>query len=229
MEEELFWRPSWVHKRSESHSRYLGILWANLHSLETALRIALCGMERVPDLQSRLHALFEAPVGQTVADDHFTKHNQLHDLIRIFNDIVGPTGIQIIEPDIGELRHALAHGRVTAVSNESDIRLINFKRVKGGDPVICYSAAMTPKWFKAQRKRVRDATTRVHAFSKTLPGRGGIITVGNVTNEDIARVLQSEDVSKARHVVIVGKDKSKGRLDELRDLATRMGGKVVLL
>lgn len=216
MEEELFWRPSRGHKRSRSHSRYLGSLWTNLHSLETALRIALCEMERVPNLQDRLHAMFEAPVGQTVADDHFTKHNQLHDLIGAFNDIAVPAGIQIIEPDIGELRHALAHGRVTAVSDEDDIRLINFRRVKGGEPIICYSAVMTPAWFKHQRERVRDATTRVHALSKTLPrSRREIIAVGNVTDEDVARVLQSEGVSAHRYLVIVGSDEAERGLDEL--------------
>jgi hypothetical protein len=164
MAEESFWWPSSGQKRSTSHSRYLGSLWAELHSLETTLRIALCEIEGVPNLHKRLYALFNAGVGQTVGDDHFTKHNQLHDLIKEFNDYAAMRGVQGVEPDIGELRHALAHGRVSAFSDEDDIRLLNFKRTKGGDLIVCYSAVLTPAWVKQQRKRIQDAIKRVYAF-----------------------------------------------------------------
>lgn len=233
MGEKSFWRPSWGHVRSESHARYLGILWADLHALETALRIVLCEIELVPNLQRRLHALYEAKVGEAVSDDHFTKHNQLHHLIAAFNDFAVPRGSDPIDADIGHLRHALAHGRVTAISDEHDFRLINFKRIKGSDPVLCYSAVMTPAWFKLQRKRVRASTKGVHSFSESLqrPRPREIIVVGNATEEDVARVLRTEEVgvtSSARFLVIVGQDVPEENLAQLRESAERIG-KVVRL
>lgn len=169
MDDEHYWFPSSSHKRSISHSRYLGSLWSELHALETALRIVLCEIEDVPDLHTRLHALFCSSVGQTIDDDPFTKHNNLGDLITMFNDYSASRGNQGIDPEIGEIRHALAHGRVSAISDEDDIRLVNFKRLKGGAPIVCYSAVLTPAWFKRQRKRIQVAIRCVYGFSKTLP------------------------------------------------------------
>jgi hypothetical protein len=127
-------------------------------------------------LHTRLHALFSSTVGQTIDDDPFTMHNNLGDLISKFNAYSASRGNQDIDPEIGEIRHALAHGRVSATSDEDDIRLINFKRLKGGAPIVCYSAVLTPAWFKRQRKRIQVAIRRVHEFSKTLPTPDAVLS-----------------------------------------------------
>jgi hypothetical protein len=170
MEMDNSWWPSSAHQKKTSHSQQLGNLWTELNSLETALRLVLCEIEGIPHLMARVHAIFEAEVGTVVDCDHFSRQLQLHELIEIFNEHAVSRGAPCVEPEIGEIRHALAHGRVTAISVEHDIRLVNFKGKKGGDLVICYSATLTEAWFKRQRKRVLDAIAHAHSLSLTLRG-----------------------------------------------------------
>lgn len=164
----MFWAASRNHERSKAHAQSLGSLWTNLHSLETALRIFLCTIEGVPDLQGRLYGIHSVPVGTRVADDAFTRHTQLEHLIAAFNAMMVKIGRECIDTEIVVLRHALAHGRVTAVSEADDIRLINFKKVSGGHVVVEYTAVMTPEWFEAERARVRAATGLVAHYAAHL-------------------------------------------------------------
>lgn len=228
MEGDSVWSPSSSHRRSLSHSRYLGSLWTALNSLETALRLALCQIEETPNLMGRVNAIFEAEVGQVVGDDKFTRQLQLHELIKMFNEHAELHGIQCVEPEIGEVRHALAHGRVTSVSEDHDIRLVNFKRQKGGALFVCYSATLTPAWFKKQRKRILEAIECVHASCKTLPSppQREVIVVGNVAKKDVSRAVLSEDLTDTnlahRLLVIVGGNMTQGEFDELRERFERV-------
>jgi hypothetical protein len=168
VEADLFWWPSEGHRKSKDHATNLGKLWTQLHSLETAIRILLCQVNGVPDLQRRLHAILIAPVGTRVPDDPFTGQHEFKKLINLFNELAQAHGVEAIEGDIGELRSALAHGRVCAVTENDAIHLVNFKRTKGGAPVISYSAVLTYQWVTHQHQKIQAAIARVHAVAKTL-------------------------------------------------------------
>lgn len=217
------WQPTSKHKKIRSHTSQLGKLWTLLNSLETALRLMLCQIEGTPNLMGRVNDIFNSEVGKVVDDDPFTMQLQLHELIRIFNEHVAKSGAQLVDPEIGEMRHALAHGRVTSVSEYHDIRLINFKRKKGGALFICYSATLTPAWFTHQRKHIEAAIKLVYSYSQILAGspQREIIYLGNVEEKDVANLVISENISDRnpshRFLIVVGQNISQDDYDDLSE------------
>ena len=53
------------------------------------------------------------------------------------------------------------HGRVSALENDYQIRLIKFSKPDNGKVKIVYNEAMTEQWFKENKKRVFEAINLV--------------------------------------------------------------------
>jgi hypothetical protein len=106
--------------------RDLGELQAKLLSLEYLLRTFLFRHAGLPFMQD-----FDSiSVGDVIDANPFTNYDQLGALIDKYNKAVQPKDASLmIHPDIVDIRHALAHGRLYRKSKESQPRLLKFSDV----------------------------------------------------------------------------------------------------
>jgi len=149
----------------DEHSKNLGKIVANLQSLEFSLRVFLLEADgtRSNVDYSRLN------VGDQIAEDAFTNWDQLSDLIRKYNErVMSIDSSMCIDHSIVEIRHALAHGRVSAYSPEEPMHLLKFSEPKNKHVEVTYNAEMNATWFGEQIKRVLDAIIKVVDACKKL-------------------------------------------------------------
>lgn len=168
MKQPPAWLPSRSHKHQEAHALSLGLIWTEINSLETALRLFMCEVSGFNELYLQLNLLSRATVGTEVPLNHYTRKVQLKKLIEGFNPLALKYGFDPIDVDISDLRHALAHGRVSSTTEDSPIRILNFAPEENGKLVVCFVAVLTDEWVAAQKKRIGESTMRVYALSEAM-------------------------------------------------------------
>jgi len=142
----------------ESYREQLGGVVGNLHSLEFVLRAFL---QQLPSARpfGLPHGtdIYNSPVGTELPENELTNYDSLNVLIERFNKEMALRGLQGVDPSIVDLRDALAHGRVSAASPESHLRLLKFDRPINGRVRVTFNAELDEAWFKDQTKRTYQA------------------------------------------------------------------------
>ncbi len=138
----------------DEYSARLGRLFGNFHSLEFALRVFLYGRGDPPHhLFSTGTNLNRLVVGDVVPLNAMTGYDSLGQLIDRYNRLVSPDRPELtVDPGLVNLRDALVHGRVSALSPSSPLTLLKFSKPKKDQAKVSYSAELTDDWFHNQVK-----------------------------------------------------------------------------
>ena len=139
----------------------LGALFANLGSLDLALRHAIYLHETQPEARVRSVSAWWASLReeQVHAKNHLTSWDSLRELVGAYNSY-SPT--LRIDEGIADLRDALAHGRILATGPASDLTLIRFSNPRQTTTVTVEKVErLTPDWLRQQIHRVNVAVVRV--------------------------------------------------------------------
>jgi len=156
----------------KQQASYLGMLVANLQSLEFALRAFLANDEilsgRQPSQSLNLDAL---SVGDIAPLNALTNYDTLSELVREYNNHPKISSANLtIDETLVDIRDAIAHGRVSSPTPSARFKLLRFSKPKRNDNQVkvVFSATMTEGWFKEQINRVRDAVLRVNEANEKL-------------------------------------------------------------
>ena len=144
------------------HEVSLGRLLTNMLSLEILLRLYLFYKEPTPDSHKfQLDSLRE---GDIVSENYFTNTCGLRNLIEKYNTYCKTNFSELkIDPDLADIRNALAHGRVLSLDpNFSKIQLFNFVSEKEDQIRLAFATLMTKDWFQKQIKLFFNAMVNVH-------------------------------------------------------------------
>jgi hypothetical protein len=148
----------------DSHIRNLGKLNGNLHSLEIILRIFL--QKQDSTRATRLpygHDIYDLAVGTELDESVWTNFNTLRTLIDRFNEYAVLNGVASIDKTIVDLRDALAHGRVSALTETFPLRLIKFDKPINKKVRVAFNEELTEHWFQNNINRVYAAISIVNS------------------------------------------------------------------
>lgn len=137
----------------------LGLLVANLQSLEFALRAALFNHNNRSTSGLKFE---EIQVGDEVDENEFTNYNTLRELIDKYNKQIATDEASKIDTDIIIIRDALAHGRVSSSSPTEHMRIIKFNKPKSKKVIVNFSEKMSESWMKSTIKRVYNEVQKVN-------------------------------------------------------------------
>jgi len=154
----------------EKYFEGLGKLVANFQSLEFALRAFLVNNEIASGgsfpQSPNLHNMNE---GDIVSLNAFTNYDTLGQLIKKYNSHprISLAGLTIDEALV-YIRDAIAHGRVSAATPSSSLKLLKFDKPKNNQVKVTFSVLMTKEWFAEQIKRVYNAVLKVNEANEKL-------------------------------------------------------------
>lgn len=148
----------------------------NLVSLETMLRIALYLMDtpREQRLPPESFSLARLKPGDVLRESWLTSWHKLSELIDAYNSKQRASGGSVVDPDIVNLRDAIAHGRLIAEGWTTPLTLVRFcKPGKPGTPAagqvtVEKSDLLDLAWFSEQIARIGQAGTSVAARIQQL-------------------------------------------------------------
>jgi len=143
----------------------LGMLVANLHSLEFRLRAFLSKLPHArPNGLPWDVNLYSFPVGRELPESDITSYATLGRMIADYNKNATAYKIGVpISTDIVPLRDALAHGRAAATSGFENPCLIKFSPAKRGHVTVVYNAEMNEQWFTANITLLSEALDKINA------------------------------------------------------------------
>jgi hypothetical protein len=143
----------------------LGSLVSNFQGLELLLRAFLLDqVGAAPIGLPHGQDFYSAPVGSTVPVCPLTNYDSLGKLIEKFNEIADAQGKAKLDPTLVDIRDALAHGRIAALSEGKPMRLVKYSRPlepKKTTVRVTFYAELNDKWFSDQRGRVISAIETV--------------------------------------------------------------------
>jgi len=154
----------------DKHAENLGRLVANMQSLEFALRAFLVNDEIASGkLFAQSANLYNMNAGDVVPKNAFTNYDTLGQLIKKYNEHprISSAGLTIDE-SLVDIRDAIAHGRVSAATPSSSLKLLKFDMPKNNQVKVMFSVLMTKEWFTEQIKRVYSAVLKVTEASEKL-------------------------------------------------------------
>lgn len=155
---------------AEEHAKNLGKLVANMQSLEFALRAFLVNNEIASGVSFPQSAnLGEMKEGDIVPENAFTNYDTLEKLVKKYNNNpkILSAGLTIDETLV-YIRDAIAHGRVSAPTPSSSLRLLKFDKPKNNQVKVTFSVLVTKEWFAEQIKRVYNAVLKVNEANDKL-------------------------------------------------------------
>ncbi len=149
--------------KSAYHRWALGTLIVNYQSLEFILRAFLHGLPGAKGIGLPYGTdIYSCPVGTELVVNDMTDYSQLSKLINRFNAAAASLGLQEQVPtDIIDVRHALAHGKVSAPADSDEMRVIKFDEPANGKVKVVYNETMNEEWFKKHTRQVYDAIMTV--------------------------------------------------------------------
>lgn len=131
----------------------LGKIVANLQSLEFTLRAFLYQRGDPPHQPLAAGAdLYDLRVGDAAPENALTSYDSLGQLVDRYNRVVNDPQLAL-DRSVVELRDALAHGRVSAPLEATNLSLLKFERPKAGRARVVYCQELTPQWLSDQVKR----------------------------------------------------------------------------
>ena len=152
------------------HYEGLGKLMGNMQSLEFVLRAFLLNNEIASGVTFPQSAeLYEMNVGDIVPENAFTNYDSLGKVIENYNKHpkILSAGLTIDETLV-DLRDAIAHGRASAETPSSPLKLLKFDKPMNKQVKVTFSVLMTERWFAQQMSRVHDAVQKVHEANERL-------------------------------------------------------------
>jgi hypothetical protein len=157
----------------DEHSKHLGGLLADFHSLEFCLRIFLHHLPHARPLGVPYGTdIYSLPVGTDLPENDLTSYETLGVLIERYNrEVLAHGAGEQVDQTLVSVRDALAHGRVSTKDENQPMRLLKFDRPRQGRVRIAFNEEMNEAWFKKQKKRVVDEINRVHNAYKNLTKR----------------------------------------------------------
>jgi hypothetical protein len=154
---------SWIDMNLEKYAHQLGRLHGNLASLEFALRAYLYAHADLPHqpLPNGM-VLTSLRVGDSIPENALTDYSTLAQLISRYNRSIPASHAKLsIDPNIVDLRDALAHGRVASSDSEDDFFLLKFSKPSFGQTTITYSQQLSSAWLNQQIDRVRTELDKI--------------------------------------------------------------------
>ena len=148
----------------DKHALNLGKLVGSYHSLEFVLR-AFLSQEESSGGKGPNYGIdpYQLPVGADMAEDPLTNYDSLTQLMTKANKHLAARSRPALPDRLIEVRDAIAHGRVSADSEDGVLRLLKFDRPRHGKVRIAFNETMDEQWFDAERKRINDAIIRIHS------------------------------------------------------------------
>ncbi|MGH8319796.1 MAG: hypothetical protein ACREUL_17805 [Steroidobacteraceae bacterium] len=140
----------------------LGRLLSNIIQLEFAVRVAL-HLQEPEEARMSTEILRSIKVGDLLPGTYLTNWMQLEQLIDDYNARERDRGSTPIDEGIVELRHALAHGRLTASTLTSEYSLFRFSRAnpQSGAVTVERIDVLTLRWLEEQVGRTGQALNSV--------------------------------------------------------------------
>jgi hypothetical protein len=140
----------------------LGRLLSNIIQLEFAVRVGLHFQER-EDTRMSTEVLHTIREGDLLPENYLTNWMQLSELVDDYNARESARGGATIDEGIVELRHALAHGRLTASTLTSEMSLFRFSQPDRRTKRVMVERIdrLTPQWLDEQVDRTADALQAV--------------------------------------------------------------------
>jgi hypothetical protein len=155
----------------DKHGLNLGKLVGNFQSLEFILRAFLTNVDiaQKGPLPKSATDMYKMNEGDIVPENAFTNYDTIGQLIEKYNGNpkISSAGLTIDETLV-YIRDAIAHGRVSAATPSSSLKLIKFNKPKNNQVKVTFSVLMTREWFAEQLKRVYDAVLKVKEANDKL-------------------------------------------------------------
>ena len=155
------------------HPLNLGKLLVNFQSLEFALRAFLLKIEEMSGSPfTKFKDLHELSEGDEVPENAFTNYDNLRQLIEKYNDNPKIREADLcIDKKLVDIRDAIAHGRVSALTPSPPFRLLKFNRPKNNQTKVKFSILLTQEWYNQQLIDTQKATIKVaQALEKLQSG-----------------------------------------------------------
>ncbi len=155
--------------KQDQHPLNLGKLLVNFQSLEFALRAFLLKTEEMAGSPfTKFKNLHELGEGDEVPENAFTNYDNLMQLIEKYNDNPKIKAADLcIDKKLVDIRDAIAHGRVSALTPSPPCRLLKFGRPKNNRTKVNFSILLTQEWYNQQLACTQKATiTVVQALEK---------------------------------------------------------------
>ncbi len=155
---------------ADKYALWLGELVSNFQSLEFSLRAFLINAEIGSGSSFPQSAnLLDMNEGDTVSENAFTNYDTLGQLIQKYNSHpkILSAGLTI-DNTLVAVRDAVAHGRISAATPSSILKLLKFDKPKNNQVKVTFSVSMTKEWFAEQIKRVYKTVLRVYEANDKL-------------------------------------------------------------
>ena len=149
--------------KQDQHPLNLGKLLVNFQSLEFALRAFLLKTEEMSGSPfTKFKNLNELSEGDEVPENAFTNYDTLSQLIEKYNDNpkIRATGL-CIDKKLVDIRDAIAHGRVSALTPSPPFRLLKFRIPKNNRTKVKFSILLTQEWYNQQLAYTQKAAITV--------------------------------------------------------------------
>ena len=153
---------------AENVDTNIGRVYLNLHSIELYLRVFLylnrVGNKKASEFNRGLDKLKE---GEVVEANEITNYDQFSTLIDNYNSVVKNLNKElVINENILDLRHALAHGRAFTIEpftpDKDPMTLLKFIDPKDNPTTsVQYCKLMTKQWFNEQIKMTKLVKSKV--------------------------------------------------------------------
>ena len=161
---------------TEEYAALLGKIFMNIRSIEFAMRLALYKHKSKP-YQPFLKGfnLNTLTLGDDAPENSLTDFSSLKELIDRYNtEIANGNQTPPIDPNLIELRDALAHGRISTNTLESPLKLLKFDKPHNKKVRVAFAQDLTQDWLKKQLRWTCDELLK--ATNKT---RNDIIKTTN--------------------------------------------------
>ncbi len=140
--------PKIVTMTLEDHALGIGKIIGNLQSFEFLTRAFLAEANRQK---------LELPSAETteLPETYITNRSSLRQIIEKYNETLSPSEQKYrVDPQVTEIRDAIAHGRLLANSTTPPLTLYKFANVNAASIPIVYRAAVDADWIESQRKLI---------------------------------------------------------------------------
>lgn len=150
----------------------LGKIVSNLQALEFGLRAHFYGDDSPAARLPEGTMLPDLKAGDIVAENALTNYETLGQLIKRYNTRIANSDPDLkVDPNIVDLRDAIAHGRVLSLQEDSDLMLVKFSRPENGQVTVTFSECLTRKWLSTRVQYVHAEVLKVIQATSRARGR----------------------------------------------------------